>query len=71
MDDKDMTREDMIDEAVRQYMAYLQVRWKFHAITPYEWAREAIEINWLDLSDRVAIRFNFWRIAMEEEWSKT
>jgi hypothetical protein len=63
-----MTREDMIDEAVRQYVAYLESRYGWPV---KQWLKSWVDEDAVPVEDRDVIRFNFWRIAMEEEWSKT
>lgn len=60
-----MTREQMIDAAVREYAEYLSARTSWRAgLWLFGWDTE----NFVHSEDVSAIRFAYWRIKNEEEF---
>ena len=59
-----MTREQMIDEAVREYMEYL----RDNGWAPKAWAAAMLWHPWLRTHYVSAIRFAYWKIKTEQEF---
>jgi len=62
-----MTREQMIDDAVRGYMEYLDANHK-PPCDAAGWANDTFSQGYVDYFSCEAIRFAYWRIKNKEEF---
>ena len=65
-----LTREQMLDDAVRDYIAYLKDA-RPEVFTPeftQLWLHNMLRNNYVTSLDAQAIRFGFWQIRVLEEF---